>query len=282
VAQEPWPTVTQGDVAYWQVPMLVPKESDPDSSVYIYVAKPVGGIGNPGPLVKGDPGQPPTFDTPTMHPLAHDDTTAASIGFTEVAPPSETEGPVYHADVYLHEGKPGKDGTTSIDLETIDGTAAEGKLVAVNDTEDGFDFVAPKVGGVHWPASVHAAPDGTTGGYTLARIRVAAGRYESDWFALVSACCEVVGSGDDVQVDLVARLGADDGPVIGRCYGMPGRRDRLILIPGPDAGASESTVRVPAGTGTTVFVRVEQQSGADTYATIKATTRAFMSAVVVA
>ncbi|SRX93555.1 hypothetical protein MSP7336_01794 [Mycobacterium shimoidei] len=280
MAVEPWPTVTIGGQNYWQIPMLVAKESEPDAQVLVLVATPQGGVANVGPLVKGDPGLPPTFDAPTLHPLEWNDPTPDSISFTLVTPATDDAGPVYHADVYMHKGQPGQDGTSTLDVDAY-GTPLAGRILAVKADLTGFEYVPQKVGGMHWPASLNAAPAGTTAGFTLGTITVQANTYPFDWRPDIEAMTIVAGSGPDVRVDLVARLNADNGPVIGRCYGIAGAQDRLILVSGPDAGAADGTNRIAAGAAATIFLRTEKQAGADTYSTSVATTRFSMKAIAV-
>jgi hypothetical protein len=267
VPTEPYPTVTANGVDYWSIPCLVAKESDPENGAYVYFAKPLDGVSGISGLVKGDPGKHTEIQsTVDFTPLAYDDPTAASMSMVEVTPGSDTVSQVVKVVAALHEGEPGTDGTTSLDLDSITGTAAAGKSIVVNSGVDGFDYTTPWVGGMHWPATVTEA-SAQTAGVTLATITVASNTYLSDWRTVVFAGTTITGSTADVQVDLIARLNAADGPVIGRASGVNGTFDKLVIIPGPDTGAASTVNKVTAGAAATVYIRAEKQSGTATFST---------------
>lgn len=265
---EPYPTVTANGVDYWAIPCLVAKESDPENGAYIYFAKPLDGVSGISGLVQGDPGKHTEFQTGPIDftPLAHGDPTAASVSVVEVTPGSDTVSQVVKLVGALHEGAPGADGTTSLDMDSITGTAAAGKSIVVNASADGFDYATPWVGGMHWPATVTEA-SAQSAGVTLSTITVASNTYLSDWRMVVFAGTTITGSTADVQVDLIARLNAADGPVIGRASGVNGTFDKLVIIPGPDAGSASTVNKVAAGAAATVYIRAEKQSGTATFGT---------------
>lgn len=264
---EPYPTVTANGVDYWSIPCLVAKESDPDNGAYVYFAKPLDGVSGISGLVKGDPGKHTEFQSAVdFTPLAYDDPTAASMSVVEVTPGSDTVSQVVKVVAALHEGEPGTDGTTSLDMDSITGTAATGKSIVVNASVDGFDYATPWTGGMHWPATVTEA-SAQSAGVTLSTITVASNTYLSDWRMVVFAGSTIAGSTADVQVDLIARLNAADGPVIGRAYGVNGTFDKLVIIPGPDAGSASTVNKVTAGAAATVYIRAEKQSGTATFST---------------
>lgn len=280
---EPYPTVTANGVDYWQIPCLVAKESDPENGVYIYFAKPLDGVSGISGLVKGDPGKHTEFQTTVdFTALAYDDPTAASMSVDVVTPGSDTVSQVVRLVAALHEGEPGADGTTSIDLDSVDGTAAAGDLIRVNSGVTGFEYVAPWVAGQHWPATAASEASAAAAGVTLQTITVASNTYKRDWRPYVEASTLVNGSTADVQVDLIARLNnATTGPVVGRAKGVNGTNDKLILTPGPDAGSStgDTALYVAAGAAATIYIRAEKQGGAATYTTTN--TRASMLAVAI-
>lgn len=268
MAEEVWPRVTFGGKEFWQVESTTLIEVDPAGQTYFLVGTPQGGVGNVGPLVKGDPGKHTEFQTVIdFTPLAHDDPTPSSASVVEVVPGDDNTSQVVKLALALHEGEPGQDGTTSIDLDALGGTVAAGRPLVVNAAADGIDAVAPWVGGMHWPASLSNAPGGTSSTFTIGTITVAAGTYLRDWRPLIAAGCHVTGSSADLRVDLVARLGASNGPEIGRCSGLVGAADRLVLISGPEAGAADSVNRVAAGAAATIYLVAEKQSGTATFAT---------------
>lgn len=268
MAEEVWPRVTFGGKEFWQVESTTLIEVDPAGQTYFLVGTPQGGVGNVGPLVKGDPGKHTEFQEEVDYtPLDWDDPTPSSVRVVEVVPGSDTQSQVVKLQAALREGKPGQDGSTAIDLGTLGGTVAAGRMLVVNPGVDGIDAAPVPVGGMHWPASLSNAPEGTNSTFVIGAIGIGAGVYNFDYRVRVNAGCHVAGSSSDLRVDLVARLGAADGPVVGRATGMAGERDRLIVVSGPDAGAADGTNRVAAGSASTVYLVAEKQSGAATFST---------------
>lgn len=268
MAEEPWPRIVFGGKEFWQVESTTLIEVDPEGQTYFLVGTPQGNVGNLGPLVKGDPGQRTVFqEGGDLTPLRWDDPTPSSIQVVEVSPGSDTQPQVVKLVGALREGQPGQDGSTSIDLETVGGTVAAGRMLVVNPGVDGIDAAPVPVGGMHWPASLSNAPGGTNSTFVLGTVSVGSGVYSFDWRPRINAGCHVAASSSDARVDLVARLGAADGPVVGRATGQAGERDRLIVVSGPDAGAADGTNRVPAGSPATIYLVAEKQSGSATYST---------------
>lgn len=264
--EEVYPTVTFGGRTYYQIETMTLVDLDPQGRTIFLAGTPQGGSGAFGPLVKGDPGVPTVFqEGGDFTPLAHNDPTPASFSVVEVSPATPTSPQVVKIVAALHEGAPGADGTTAIDLSTITGTKGPGRMLVVNAAQDGIAFAIPRIGGMHWPASLADAPAGTTATFQIGAISVAAGTYAFDWRPRINASCLRGGSGPDVRVDLVARLGATNGPVVARAEGLAGSSDRLIVTSGPDAGAANSVNLIPANQAATVYLMSEKQSGADTY-----------------
>jgi hypothetical protein len=105
-------------------------------------------------------------------------------------------------------------------------------------------------------------------------VSIAAGTYDFDYRVEVEAQTIVTATGANCAVDLVARLnGETGGNDIGRCFGLGGTKDRLIIGGGYPAGSADGWDKVSAGAGCTVHLRTEQQSGSDTYSTSSTTTR---------
>lgn len=268
MAQEVWSRVQFGGKEYWQVESLALVEVDPDGETLFFVGTPQGGVGVLGPLVKGDPGKPALFqEGGDFTSLAFDDPTPQSLSVVEVTPGSDTQSQIVKLVAALREGKPGKDGSTSLDLSSIGGTVAPGRMLVINPGGDGINAVVPRVGGMHWPAEVTEAPAGTNATRTLGIVSVGAGTYGADWRVHVNASTVVSGSSADLRVDLVARLGAANGPVVGRGSGPSGQSVGLSVASGPDAGAADGVNRVAAGAAATVYLVAEKQSGSATFAT---------------
>ena len=268
MAEEPWPRIVFGGKEYWQVESTTLIEVDPEGQTYFLVGTPQGNVANLGPLVKGDPGKHTEFQEEVDYtPLEWDDPTPSSVKVVEVTPGSDTQPQIVKLQAALREGKPGQDGSTAIDLETVGGTVAAGRMLVVNSGVDGIDAAPVPVGGMHWPASLSNAPGGTNNTFVLGTVSVGSGVYNFDWRPRINAGCHVAGSSADLRVDLVARLGAADGPVVGRATGQAGEKDRLIVVSGPDAGAADGTNRVAAGSAATIYLVAEKQSGSATYST---------------
>ena len=256
------------DVAKFKVPL----DWDPSSNMFFAVAVPDGGLGSLPVLAQGDPGVTPDIDTVVdLDPLDWDDATPASAGFTETSPN------VYRLDLALHEGAPGADGTSELDPDAY-GTPVHKKQLQVNATADGFEYITPKVGDRHGPASINNTPSGNAA-YTLCSVSVAA--QDFDWRPHVEGYCVITGTGADVRVDLLARLqvGAvsaeTSGNIVGRAVqAVAGQNPPThVLSAGPHAGAADSYDKVPAGETAVIYLRAERQSGGDTFTTSNSTTR---------
>lgn len=266
---EPWPTVTIDGKEFWKVDSVALMEKDPQGQTLFFVGTPLGGIGNVGPLVQGDPGLAPVLqEDAEVSELEHDDPTPASSQWVVVSPgnPNTNTPPTYKEVKTVRKGAPGDDGDTVLAPGDFTGVVA-GRVIAVNGAADGFELVSQKVGGMYWPASVTEAPAGTTTAATVGTITVPSNAIPFDWFPLVSGVSVRTGSSSDVLTDLVARLNGTGGPVVGRCPGLAGAVDRLVLPFGPDSGASTASVKVAANAAATIYFRVEKQSGGGTFST---------------
>lgn len=268
MAVEPYPTKIVDGKEYWSVECLVPKESDPERGSYIFFAKPLAGTTGIAGLIKGDPGKHTIIDTEIVRTLLeHDDPTPDFMEFVETVPGSDTVSQVVQLHASQRKGPPGDDGDTVL-TPTDYGTPVAKDQLAVNATEDAFELVPPKVGGMHWPASLSNAPAGTSATFQIGTIPVAAGTYRNAWRPDPEAAVTVTGSSADIAVDLVARLDAPDGPVVGYGKGIPGVQvQRIHITPGPDAGASDSANKVAAGAAATIYLMAEKQGGSATFQT---------------
>ncbi|MDH6199177.1 hypothetical protein M2272_005845 [Mycobacterium frederiksbergense] len=268
---EPYPTKVVDGHEYWVIETLVPKESDPERGAYIFFAKPLPGMsGIPG-LVQGDPGPwTEILEEVNMIPLEHDDPTPDSMSFTVTQP----GGPGVPQRVQLNatnrKGRKGADGNATWDPTDLSGSPVAGQVPAVKSTGDGFELVQPKVVRSHWPGSLNNAPSGTTATFQLGVVNIAAGTYKSPYRLHINAGATVIGSSSDLKVDIIARLGAADGPIIGYGHGVSGMQtQRTVVISGPPAGtaASNEDYFVAGGAAATVFLMAEKKSGAATYST---------------
>ena len=268
---EPYPTKVVDGQEYWVIPTLVPKESDPERGAYIFYAKPLDGMSGMPALVQGDPGPWTEFlEEVPVTPLAWDDPTPMSATFTETQPGGPGVPQRGQLSLALREGAPGADGESVWDPTDLDPSPVVGQIPAVNSTADGFDLVQPKAVRSHWPASVSNAPGGTTATYQLGTIAVAAGTYQNPWRPHINAGGTVIGSSSDIKVDIVARLGAADGPIVGYGHGVAGvQTQRTSVESGPPAGTSATNgdYFVAAGAAAMIYLMAEKKSGAATYST---------------
>lgn len=250
----------------------VPLDFDPTSNIFIAVAAPTGGLGNFPALVKGDPGKHAEFDDQiTITELDPDDPTPASANWVTITPGDDDTSPVYRLELELHKGAPGTDGTTSLDVDSIGGTKVAGRTLVLNATLDGFDYAPTKVGNLYIPASLGSTsagnPNSTLGGMSL-------GPFDFDWRPIPKAHTIVTPTGANVRVDMIARLnGETGGNDIGRCHGIAGATERLNLTGVPAPGTPSGDFKVNAGDTATVHLRVERQSGDQTFTTSSSTTR---------
>lgn len=248
---------------------------DPNSPLSILWAPP-GGIGqaNLPFMLKGDSGLSPSIASAERTLLEYGDPTADSYTLVELSPATTEHGQINKLVVVEHKGAPGDDGTTVLDPDDY-GTPVAGRLIRLKSDLSGFEYTPPTIVGSHWPATTpSAAPSGTTAGYDLTSISIPANAYPFPTRVEVSGCATTTASATgDVKVDLVARLNSTSGEVVGRCVGMGGVTDRLILVDGPDPGADPADVTIAANAAATIYLRTEKQSGTETYQTSAASTR---------
>lgn len=255
------------EVAQFRIPL----DWDPSSNMFIAVAAPDGGLGGFPALVQGDDGETPNIDTViNFTSLAYGDPTPDFASWTE------TSENTYRLNLGLHTGAPGTSGVFNLaDAEDLAGAMAAGLIIQVNATGDGFEYVAQKVGDEYWPATVNNTPSGNPA-YSLCPIPVPAQPF--DWRPDVSAWCVITGTGVNVQADLIARLNdAAGGNIVGRGHGHAGQNTEgfaTVLVSGPPPGSPANHNKVNAGEDAVIWIRVERQSGGDTFTTSAATTYA--------
>lgn len=269
--EEPYPTKVVDGQEYWVVETLVPKESDPDRGAYIFFAKPLMGTTGLAGLVQGDPGPwTEILEEVNVTPLAYDDPTPDSMSFTVTQPGGPGVPQRVQLNATQRTGKDGDDGDATWDPTDLTESPVAGTVPAVNSAGDGFELVQPWAGKSHWPAALTNAPGGTTSTYQLGVVSIAAGTYQSAVRPHINAGATVIGSSSDIKVDIVARLGATDGPVVGRGHGVSGvQTQRTVVVSGPPAGTSVSNddYFVAAGDAVTVYLMAEKQSGTATFST---------------
>lgn len=257
------------DVAKFRIPL----DWDPSSNMFIAVAVPDGGIGNFPALVKGDAGDTPQLDTAiNFTALEWDDPTPEFASLTETSPN------IYKLNLGLRNGIPGPEGTmTILGASDLTGTPAAKKTFVVNATGDGVEVVSQKIGNRYLPATIEPAPTGNAA-FTLCPIGIEAQAH--DCLVRVDGQCIVTPTGSDFRGDLIARLsttgivnGETAGPEVARGFGLPGMTDRLVFSSARPAGSSADYGLIPAGNAATVYVRVERQSGAQTFSTEVDTSR---------
>jgi len=245
----------------------VPVAFNPSSRMFIAFADPGSSLGNFPAIAKGDTGDAATLDTTVpLTMLDYGSPTPDSAALTALSPT------LWQLSLVLHKGAPGADGTSTLD-PTAYGTPVSKKILIVNTTADGFIYQTQKVGDRYYPASVSAVTSGNAN-FTPAYVSIPA--QDFDWRPRVSGGIVITGTGTDVAVDLIARLGDETGGAeVGRAFGLPGQNPPPhVLMAGPPPGASADSDRVAAGAGPTiVYLRTELQSGSDYYTTTTAQTR---------
>jgi hypothetical protein len=236
-------------------------------------------------MVQGDPGLPITIRNKTITELAYTDATAASVDFTLVTPGSGTVQPVYDVAFTLHAGPPGD--TSSFDFLNADdlvGTATAGYSPAYTATGNsggpGIIWTPPKVGGAYWPASISSTTSSDGAVRTLATASVPA--FPFDWRPRAFGQSILTGTGADCTANLYARVSnATSGDIVASKFGLAlSTPQDLSLIPGPAAGASTSLGKISANSGpTSIYLRAERQSGADSFSTSASTTSFYVEVV---
>ncbi|SBS73767.1 putative Gp20 [uncultured Mycobacterium sp.] len=250
---------------------------DPNSPLMLLWAPP-GGIGeaNLPFILKGDNGFSPTIASAERTLLEPGDPTADSYSMVELSPATDDHGQIVKLVAVEHKGAKGDDGVMVLDPDDY-GTKVAGRLLGLKSDLTGFEYTPPTIVGSHWPATAPtAAPSGTTGAFDTTSIVIPANTYPFPTRVEVSAGTTVTASGTgDVKVDLVARLNATGGPILGYCNGIGGLTDRLALIDGPDPGTDPADVTIAANAAATIYIRTERQAGGvDNYQTSVASTRA--------
>lgn len=253
------------DVAKFRIPL----DWDPSSNMFLAVAAPDGGLGNIPALLKGDPGVSDVIDDViNFTALEPTDTTPDSADFVEISPG------IKQLNLSLHKGAKGDAG--SITLNPADyGTPISKYLLQVKSDLSGFEYIAPKIGDRYFPATILSASSGNPT-FTLTSIGIGAQAF--DWRPSATGQCLITGTGVDIQADLIVRLNDPAaGVIIARGYGAPGINPPAhVLSSALAAGSGANDDKVSAGNTATLYLRVERQSGAETFTTLN--TRTLFSA----
>ena len=124
---------------------------------------------------------------------------------------------------------------------------------------------------MHWPASVTDVPGGTTAGFTMTTVPIAAVPW--DRYVIPTGEVQVVASsGTNLRVDLVAHLDDETGTkIVGRSFGVAGAKDKLSLIGYPPAGTTSSATKILANNPANVYFRTEKQAGSSAYSSVAGT-----------
>lgn len=277
-----WPTVVYNGKEYWQVESLTLLEKDPQGGVLYLVGVPNGSTGSVGPLVQGENGLPPILaPNELITEIEWDDPDPVTAVWNIIDPgtPGVT-GPTYQRTVVVRKAQPGVPGDTVLDPGDY-GSPLGGQILIVS--PDGTSFVSgfQAVGDRYIPATLNQTAGGQAT-FTLGSIVVPP--QPRDWRPEVHAACEITGTGPDVSVDLIARLGTtgisnpeQNGNVVGRAMGSRGQYPPMhTMVPGPPAGSADTYDRVIAGNNAIIYLRAERQTGADTFVTTAARTLFWM------
>lgn len=251
------------DLAKFRMPL----DWTPESGMYLLIAPPAGGIGGFAALAEGPPGFSPSIVLTSFEELPYDHPTPGTASLTKAVEATDAAGPVYNLDLAIRRGAPGADGAALITPSDYGGSPEFGQMLLVGSGGTSFELTWPKVGGYHWPSAISSAPSGTTGSpFTVAQVNIPAGVYHNNYYLKPEAQCRIEATGNNILVNLVARLNAVDGPIIGICHGLGGvSKERLVITPGPAAGSTSSVGRVSADSGAVVFFNTERESGIASY-----------------
>lgn len=237
-------------------------------NVAVLILGPKGGIGRGiSAMAKGDPGTDAVIEEAVaLTVLAPDDPTDDFAFFETLSP----------GVVKLHQssrkGPKGDDGGTILD-PTDYGTPIAGQVLTVAPGATTFELDYQKFMGRHYPASIDHATSGNTN-KTLAVVSIAANTYPTDFRVEVQAQTIITTTGLDCRVDLVAHLGSTGGNDIGRCFGVGGSKDRLMIAGGAAFDdITDAWDKQAHGSACNIYIVTEKQSGADNYTTSADTTR---------
>lgn len=256
-----WPTTADGLWYLFEGQVLIPV--DPSTGMAQLLLRPQGGIGiGIPPIADGDPGAAAAL-------------VEGPIPFTELAPGDPTDGGLtvtevspglYQLSGQLHRGNDGDETVTGLDMDSIGGTATAGNLIKVNSGATGFDYAFERVAERYLPASIISTSAGNTNS-TLTTIAIPAKNVD---YRVVVFGYQIVrqSGGSAVVVDLVARLNTEaSGNIVARCQGLGGT-ERLTLASACPPASVDAFDKVTVAMGAAnIYIRTEQQSGANTYTT---------------
>lgn len=242
------------------------------SGMFLAIAAPLGGVASLGNiLAKGDQGFSPSIEMSSFVELDADDPTPGSVSLNLLAEATDVSGPVYGLDVVLHRGATGETGTVIITPGDYSEDPQLGWVPAVAAGLETFELVPQRVPQMYWPATVTDVPTGTTSGYTMTTIPIAAAPF--DRYVIPTGEVQVVAaSGTNLRCDLVAHLDDETGTkIVGRSYGVAGAKDKLSLIGYPPAGTTSSATKILANNPANVYFRTEKQAGSSAYSSVAGT-----------
>ena len=251
------------------------------SGAFLAVCAPRGIVGGMPALARGPAGFPISLVLSSFVELAEDDATPASASINILTPATDVSGPVYGLDLALHAGATGADGTTVISPTDYAESPVAGQVLIVAPGGETFALAYQKVDGIYVPpAAISSKTVGTDVNFTMAQVGFDA--RPNVWYPEPVGEVTIEATTTNIRVDLVARLNAADGDVLGRCSGVGGMlKERLTLIPVRNPGAADSVGRVDVGQSATVFFCVEKQSGTAQYTVSNSTARFGAKAVYV-
>lgn len=261
-----WPKTPDGKYYLFEGVVYIP--IDPTTGVAQLLLRPKGGMGiGIPPIENGDDGATPTImDEILLTALDWDDENPDEASWTEVS------SNVYQLSLSLHKGAPGDSVAAPILSATdLTGSPTAKYVLRINSSANGVEIVPNLVGDRYFPGTINSIASGNANA-TLCSISI--GPLPFDWRPVASGYTLITGTGADVQVDVIARLGnASTGNIVGRGTQRAGQYPPThILMPGVPAGSAADYDKVAAGATTTIYFRSERQSGADTYTTSNTTT----------
>jgi hypothetical protein len=286
-----WTNYTWGglDGWLWSGQIFIPKNYDPSTGGAAIFLAPSQGRASIPPPAQGDPGVPANAPRNVITNEVAPSVSLPAPTVTIVTPASGSTPAVWDLTFSVHRGNDGSAAAHSLvgsnTPTDLVGTPLAGyEPLYVADTGlalggsasgiPGVIWTAPKVGGVYWPATIASTTSADGDPRTLCN-STAIPAYPFAWRPRVSGQTVTTGTGTDVRVDLIARVNnATSGDIVGRGFGQAGQTPpTLVLVSGPPAGSASSFGRIAANAGpTTIYLRAERQSGANSFSTSAATT----------
>lgn len=284
VVPAPWREYTWDGVEgyLWDAKLFISKDYNPETGVAMAFFAPPGGRAAVPAMVKGDPGIPFTpGEGILVGELEWDDPTPVSLTWVLKTPGTDLVPAVYDYHYTQRKGAPGDPSELDfLDASDLVGTPTVGYYPAwVADTglaqgltasgEEGAIWTPPPLGARRVAAGIPSTDNSNGVVRTLTYVQMPVSPVKTRLHCQGQSV--VVGTGANVRVDLMARVGngtnEGNGDIIARTFGQIGATPQTLRL------LDTVDYVIPAGVGpTTVYLRAERQAGADSFTTQGVTT----------